>query len=135
MSHTAQALIIHCIDFRFQQGLQKFIADKGLAGLVDVVSLAGSAKNFAHPKQESDREFLMRQVDISVKLHAIQRVLIVNHQDCGAYGGSAAFTNFEREEEVYQQDMNMLKEAILEKHPNVSVELYIALLAGDVVEV
>lgn len=135
MQHTAQALIIHCIDFRFQQSLQKFIADKGLTGQIDVVSLAGAAKNFANPKQESDKEFLMRQIDISVKLHAIQKVLIVNHQDCGAYGGSDVFTNFAHEEKEYKKDMTHLKDAIVAKYPNLTVENYIALLGGDVVEV
>lgn len=135
MPHKAKALILHCIDFRFQQPIQKFLADKGLLGLADIVSLAGSAKNFVNPAMPSDREFLMRQVDISVKLHEIEKILIVNHQDCGAYGGSKSFANFEHEEREYKEDMKALKQAILEKYPNVAVEMYIALMEGDVVEV
>lgn len=132
--HKAKALILHCIDFRFQSALQKFLLDKGLTGAVDVVSIAGAAKNYARPTSESDREFLMRQIDISVKLHEIEKVLIVNHQDCGAYGGSAAFPNFAHEEEAYKQDMKALKEAVLLKYPHLSVEFYIALLNGGIVE-
>lgn len=40
----------------------------------------------------------MSQIDISVKLHSIKKVVLTNHEDCGAYGAEGT-------EEKHRQDL------------------------------
>jgi carbonic anhydrase len=80
--HRCSTLVICCIDFRFQEFIRSFL-NKEVAGDYDLVSVAGSSKNFAMKKEQ---EFLIKQLEISLKLHNIDKVYLINHQDCGAYG-------------------------------------------------
>lgn len=49
--------------------------------------MAGGAKSLASPEHEADREFLLAQVEKSIRLHGTDRVILMLHSDCGAYGG------------------------------------------------
>src|SRR3989344_5369005 len=101
MQHTCKALIIHCIDFRFGKAIKKYLEDKNLLGDIDIVSVAGAVKNNA--------DFLMKQIDISKRLHDIKEVILMNHTDCGAYGGRKAFGSAEDERNKHLSDLNEAK--------------------------
>jgi carbonic anhydrase len=82
LMHTCSTLVICCIDFRFQEVIRTFL-NKEVPGDYDLVSVAGACKNLV---KENERDFLIKQLDISSRLHKINRVYLINHQDCGAYG-------------------------------------------------
>ncbi len=84
-------------DNRFDLGFQKFLKREGVVH-TDPIKIAGGAKSLASPKRESDREFVLDQIRTSMRLHGTQRVILMLHSDCGAYGGLAAFGNDERAE-------------------------------------
>lgn len=86
MSHHCSTLVLHCIDFRLGRAIKEWLHEKGLLGDVDIVSVAGAAKNIVEPHAPSDREFVLRQIEISKRLHNINTVVLMNHTDCGAYG-------------------------------------------------
>jgi hypothetical protein len=56
------------------------------------------AKIFASPADESERQFALSQVQTSMRLHRTQRVMLMAHSDCGAYGGLQAFAGDEERE-------------------------------------
>jgi len=58
----------------------------------------GGAKIFASPADESERQFALSQVQTSMRLHRTQRVMLMAHSDCGAYGGLQAFAGDEERE-------------------------------------
>lgn len=75
--HDCDAILVTCIDFR----LQKFIEDwarKNLhpEGKYDRVAIAGGVQ---------DVDYVLKQVNTSIRLHNINTVLLVNHEECGAY--------------------------------------------------
>lgn len=127
MSHTCQAAIIHCIDFRLQKDLKSFLVSLDLLGDCDVISIAGAIKSLAQGTPE-EQAFVLKQVDVSVKLHAIQEVYLINHTDCGAYGGRNAFDSAEAERAAHLNDLRKAKELILSQHPSLKVELLLARL-------
>ena len=129
MSHTCNNLILHCIDFRLGKAIKNYLTDNNLLGNIDIVSVAGAAKNIASPTKETDPEFILRQIDISKRLHGITSVIIMNHTDCGAYGGRKAFASDEEEKTRLIEDMKKTKETILATHPGLTVKNILAHIA------
>lgn len=126
MPHHCKTVIVHCIDFRLGKAIKKYLEEQNLLGDCDIVSVAGAAKNIASPENDSEREFLMKQIDISKKLHNISEVILMNHSDCGAYGGSSAFSSKTEEQKKHSDDMNMAAEIIRQKYPDLHIQTLLA---------
>ena len=126
MKHTCTTVIFHCIDFRFAADIKSYLEKENLLGDVDIVSIAGVAKNLVSPAKETDTEFVMRQLDISKRLHDVCKVVLMNHLDCGAYGGRKAFESDEAEHAAHATDLEAAKRIILEKYPDLEVKNVIA---------
>lgn len=125
MSHICRALILHCIDFRLQPDLEKFIASNSLVGDVDRVSIAGAVRPLVHGT-EAEKAYVLGQIATSVQLHASREIYLVNHTDCGAYGGKTAFPTEAAEYDQHVADLNAAKQAFLAVHPDLTVKLVIA---------
>ena len=129
--HQAQAIALFCMDFRFKDATLEYLKhDLGLADL-DIAVLAGAAKNIADPTSPSDFETAMKQIQLSVKLHHIKKIVIIDHADCGAYGGAMAFANSEREREAHVVNLRKSREILREKFSSQEVELIYAALKGN----
>lgn len=115
MSHIADAIVVVCIDFRFQKFIRHW-TDKNLAGKTfDYVGLAGATKNL---------ETVLGQIDISVRLHQIKEAVLIHHEECGAYGTDSTL-------ERHTQDLKKAREEIIRKYPNLQVDLYYLHLNGE----
>lgn len=112
MSHNCNNLLLTCIDFRFNEAIHEWAEKQGLIKDFDLVALAGAQKNFL---EEDTRGVALKQLDISSRLHGIKTVLLVAHQDCGAYGGSRAFTSWDEEKAKYAADLHAAEALIKEK--------------------
>ena len=123
MAHNCKTLIIHCMDFRLGKPMKEYLERNNLLGDCDIISVAGGVKSLLTPKNTSDRDFILSQIEISVNLHKIQEVIISNHTDCGAYGGSAKFNSFEEECEFHIQEMSKARELISDKYPNIEIKM------------
>ena len=95
-------------------------------GDADIVSVAGAAKNIAAPASPAEAEFVLKQIDISNRLHHIGTVVLMNHTDCGAYGGKAAFASADAERNAHIEDMHKAKEMIMKRYPNLAVKIALA---------
>lgn len=125
MSHTATALVLHCMDFRFIDGLNRWLDQQGLTHQYDRVVAAGAAKNLSDTTQPTDMEFILRQIDIAQRLHSISEVWLINHRDCGAYG--KIFATTEAETARHLGDLAKAKELIAQKF-NLNVKTFLATL-------
>lgn len=128
MSHTAQAIALTCIDFRFRKALHEFLENELNVYAVDHMAQGGGAKMLI--EEGPIREWIFTNFDIAFTKHAVNRVILINHQDCGAYGGSAAFSGLE--DELAKQEMWLRHgvSVVQSKYPDKQVEAYLALL-GD----
>ena len=131
MSHNCRTLLLRCIDFRLCPAIHIYLEGKKLLGACDIVSVAGAAKNIASPVRESDREFVLRQIEISKKLHDIKQVIIMNHTDCGAYGGHAAFASGKDEENRHVVDMKMAADLIRKNHSELIIKIELAKISDQ----
>jgi hypothetical protein len=115
--YTADACVITCFDARFDQALRKFLKRRGIA-VYDHVKIPGSAKPWAAPDADGDADFLLRAVRTSMRLHKPRRLVIVAHNDCGAYPGVAP--------DVVAADAARAAAFLQAAEPSLDVESYFA---------
>lgn len=106
--HSTQAIVVHCMDFRLQKHLDEWLQREMGHGQYDRLSLAGGV---------FDLNFVMQQVELSHRLHEIKQVVLINHEDCGAYGAAG---NPER----HAADLRQAKQRIEAEIPGLEVKLY-----------
>lgn len=97
-------------------------------GDCDIVGIAGAAKCF---DGGSDQETLMKQIKISSDLHKISKVILMNHTDCGAYGGRDAFTDRDEEDAAHKKALGHAKGVLASEFPHLEVKEYIAQIESD----
>ena len=109
------ALVVHCMDYR----LQKFIQQKfhvRFGGLTfDIISLAGSVHDY---------EMVLKYVELAVKIHTIETVCLINHEDCRAYGRDGTYKR-------HKHDLMDSQKKIQRLFPQLKVETFYLHLDGN----
>ena len=122
--YTAEAFVVRCFDDRFWKVFKRFLKSKGIRH-IDPESVAGGAKVLASPEQEGDRDFILRELDKSIRLHHTTKVMLFTHHDCGAYGGIAKFAgNHDDELAFHRTEHTKARAIIAARFPNLAVENY-----------
>ena len=112
--HVTDAIVVHCIDFRFQKYLDLWLMGRFGHDNYDRVSLAGGVFDFYA---------ILKQVEISNNLHKIKKVILINHEDCGAY---SEVGNYKR----HKTDLEEAERKIEALFPELDVETYYLHLDG-----
>jgi len=121
MSHSKKlSLVLSCIDYRFWPQALPLLQKK--YGDFDLIEIAGSSKNLTFPLEKEDKTALLENIGISIKLHQPHQIILTNHLDCGAYGGSKNFKSPEEEIQFQQEELKKAKQIINEKFPHLPVE-------------
>jgi carbonic anhydrase len=123
--YQCDAAIIWCFDNRFERVFRKFLKRIGVVN-ADPIKIAGGAKSLASPQDEADRAFLLEQVRTSMRLHGTQRVILMLHSDCGAYGGLAdGFRGDARAEaKHHRDDLRRAAASLAESIPGLQIAAY-----------
>lgn len=127
MSHTCSSALLRCIDFRLEPAIHDFLVSRGLAGDCDVISFAGATKGLA----QDASSVLADQLKLSKKLHDIKTVVLMNHTDCGAYGGRAAFQDEEAERNHHRKDLAEAQRRVCDALEDVRVICALAIIEMD----
>jgi carbonic anhydrase len=122
--YKCDAAVVWCFDNRFELLLQKIVKRLGLR-YYDPIRIAGGTKYLASPEQEFERQFVLEQIRLSIRLHETKTVILMLHSDCGAYGGLAAFENDpQRESENHRQEMHRAAQYLTEQIPGLNVRAF-----------
>lgn len=116
-ARNCENLVLMCMDFRFHRQIADLLSSAGY-GSFDVLALPGASKAVA---DEGTCGAFLAALDTAITLHGIKRVMIIDHVDCGAYGGSSSFGSFEEEEEFHMEALRQAGEVIRDTHPSVEV--------------
>ena len=127
--HSCEAVVLTCIDFRFWRETMELIEKELGIKNFDFPSLPGGVK--AINEYLSDGDLAMKCIGVPCDLHHVKKIVLVNHEDCGAYGGSAKFSDSEAEMEFHTGELKKAKEKILSKYPGREVILIYAKLADS----
>lgn len=113
--HSCDAIVVSCIDFRFQNYLRDWLDKTLKEKSYDYVGFAGSTK---------DLNTILKQIDISVRLHSIKETYLIHHEDCGAYGSQST-------PQRHASDLTQAKNQIQLKYPSLKVFLFYLHLNGE----
>lgn len=113
-NHACEAIIVTCIDFRFQEYINKWISENFAPKTYDRVAIAGGV---------FDSAYILKQVETSKRLHHIKKVVFINHEDCGAYGEAGT-------PEKHAEDLKNASSKIKEQYPGLEVNTYYLCLDG-----
>lgn len=127
--HHCEAVVLCCIDFRFWKQTMKFAEEYLGLKSYDFPKLPGSAKAI---NESSVGDVSQSCFCVPCDLHKAKRIVIINHEDCGAYGGSGKFNgDKDAEQEFHSEELRKACKIINEKYPNKKVELYYVRLSDD----
>ena len=76
------ALVVHCMDYRLQKFLHPWIMSRFGADNFDIISLAGGVHDY---------EMVLKYVQLALQIHSINTVVLINHEDCRAYGREGTY--------------------------------------------
>jgi carbonic anhydrase len=127
--HNCEAVVLTCIDFRFWKDITKFVEDELGIKAYDFPSLPGAAK--AINECASEKDLALSCIGIPCDLHHVKKTVIINHWDCGAYGGSKSFENREAEESFHINELKKAKDKVLQYYPEQEVILALARLSEN----
>jgi carbonic anhydrase len=122
--YRCDAAVVWCYDHRFELAFRKLLKRSGIEH-ADPIRVAGGAKCLASPEQESERQFVLEQIRKSIRLHGTDRVVLMVHSDCGAYGGLEAFGgDAQAEARHHVVELRRAAECLRQSVPEVSVVSY-----------
>ena len=134
MKYNYKAMILSCIDPRFQPIVYNYLKKKKLTGKYSSFTIAGSAIGVTANKFKKWHKTFWENFDTSVKLHNIKKLIVINHRDCGAakiINGKKEFSKV-NETKVHKNSLQKIKKIFKKKYPKLSIELKIISLNSKV---
>ena len=117
-------MVLSCIDPRFQPIVYNYLKKKKLNGKYSSFTIAGAAVGVTANKFKKWHKSFWDNIDISIKLHKIKKLIVINHYDCGAakiINGKKIF-NYVNELKVHRKSFILIKRKFKKKYPSLSIE-------------
>ena len=118
-------MVLSCMDPRFQPIVYNYLKKKKLIGKYSAFTLAGSAIGVTASKFKKWHKTFWDNIDTSIKLHKIKKLIVINHRDCGAakiINGKKEF-NRANETKIHKNSFLKLKKIFNKKYPKLIIEL------------
>ena len=127
-------MVLSCIDPRFQPIVYNYLKKKKLNRKYSSFIIAGSAIGVTANKFKRWHKVFWDNFDMSVKLHNIKKLIVINHRDCGAAKIVNGKKNFSKinEANVHKTSFQKIKKIFKKKYPKLSIELKIISLSSKV---
>ena len=77
-------MVLSCIDPRFQHLVYNHLQKKKLIGKYSAFTIAGAAVGVTHNKFKQWHKTFYDNLGTSIQLHKIEKLIVINHKDCGA---------------------------------------------------
>ena len=122
-----EAMVLSCIDPRFQQKVFKYLKTKKLTGKYSSFTIAGAAIGVTHKKFKKWQSTFLDNLSTSIKLHNIKKLIVINHSDCGAakiVNGKKKF-NHSVENKIHKDSFKKIKKILSKKFPKLKVNFKI----------
>ena len=118
-----EAMVLSCIDPRFQPKVYKYLKAKKLTGKYSSFTIAGAAIGVTHKKFKKWHSTFIDNLSTSIKLHKINKLIVINHRDCGAakiVNGKKKFTSI-IENKIHKDSFKEIKKNLNKKFPNLKI--------------
>ena len=127
-------MVLSCIDPRFQPIIYNYLKKKKLNGKYSSFTIAGAAVGVTARKFKNWHKAFWDNLDTSIKLHRIKKLIVINHLDCGAAKIINVKKDFSRinETKVHKNSFKKIKKIFKKKYPKLGIELKLISLNGKV---
>jgi len=118
-----EAMVLSCIDPRFQPKVYKYLKNKKLTGKYSSFTIAGGAIGVTAKRFKKWHSTFLDNLSTSIKLHKIHKLIVINHKDCGAakiVNGKKKF-NSVVENRIHKESFKKIKKVINKKFPNLKI--------------
>ena len=118
-------MVLSCIDPRFQSIIYNYLKKKKLNGKYSSFTIAGAAVGVTAKKFQKWHKTFWDNIDTSIKLHQIKKLIVINHRDCGAakiINGKKEFST-ENETKIHKNSLKKIKKIFKKKYPKLKIEL------------
>ena len=118
-----EAMVLSCMDPRFQPKVYKYLKAKKLTGKYSSFTIAGGAIGVTHKKFKKWHSTFIDNLSTSIKLHKINKLIVINHRDCGAakiVNGKKKFTSI-IENKIHKDSFKVIKKTLNKKFPNLKI--------------
>ena len=136
MKSKFKAMVLSCMDPRFQHLVHNYLKKKKLTGKYSAFTIAGAAVGVTHSKFKKWHNTFYDNLATSIQLHKIEKLIVINHKDCGAAkiaNGKKEFSP-ENEKNIHQDSFSKLKKEIKIRFPKLKVELNLIALDSKVIK-
>ena len=127
-------MVLSCMDPRFQLPVFKFIKKKNLINKHSSFTIAGAAVGVTHFKFKKWHQAFLDNLKTSIKLHKIEKLIVINHEDCGAIKLSENKKDY-NEDDIHNLSFQKLKKIINKKFSKLKLEFYIIKLDKKILRV
>ena len=122
-----EAMVLSCMDPRFQPKVFNYLKKKKLTGKYSSFTIAGSAIGVTSKKFKKWQSTFLDNLSTSIKLHNISKLIVINHEDCGAakiVNGKKDF-NSVIEKKIHKDSFKKIKSIINRKFPELKINFKI----------
>ncbi len=130
-----EAMLMKCIDPRFTTNSWAYMAARGWQNAYSQFNIAGGPIAAVAPVFQEWRAAWEANLDISVQLHNVKRLIGMTHRDCGAAVvayGERIKTDRAYETQMHTQALRAFRDQAKKRQPQLIVELGIMDLSGAV---
>ncbi len=120
-----KAMVLSCIDPRFQNLVHNHLKKKKLIGKFSAFTIAGAAIGITHHKFKQWHKTFYDNLETSIQLHRIEKLIVINHKDCGVakiINGKKEFSSI-NEKKIHKDSFSKIKKQIKKRFPKLKVEL------------
>ena len=117
-------MVLSCIDPRFQSIVYNYLKKKKLNGKYSSFTIAGSAIGVTAPKFRKWHKTFWDNLETSIQLHKIKKLIVINHRNCGAakiINGKKTF-DYLSETKIHKSSLNKIKKRFKNKYPKLNIE-------------
>ncbi len=124
MKKKYHAMVLSCMDPRFQPIVNNYLKKRKLNGKYSAFTIAGSAIGVTASKFKKWHKSFWDNINISIKLHKIKKLIVINHQDCGAAKMMNSKKSFNSiiETKIHKKSFMLIKNKFKKKYPSLSIE-------------
>ena len=119
-----EAMVLSCIDPRFQTKVYKYLKNKKLIGKYSSFTIAGAGIGVTHKKFKKWHTTFWDNLNTSIKLHKINKLIVINHKDCAAAkiaNGKKKFNSLV-ENKIHKKSFEAINKVINTKYPKLKVK-------------
>ncbi len=125
MKSKFKAMVLSCIDPRFQYLVHNHLKKKKLIGKYSAFTIAGAAVGVTHNQFKQWHKVFYDNLATSIQLHKIEKLIVINHKDCAV----AKIVNKKKEfslvneKKIHKESFSKIKKQIKKRFPKLKVEL------------